>query len=153
MAIGQLFSQRFGYAVHALCYAAKKPRGALTTVPELAEWMRTIWPSCSSTYLSNVIQQLARAGVLRSQRGVSGGYALARSAGDISLRDLAELLEGVDLGRCSLSLDRECPMERNCSIKRKLERLEASFLQSLQHVTIADMAKDLVVRPRRAASR
>ena len=50
-----LFSQRFGYAVHALCYTAKKRSGALTTLPELAAWMRTLWPSCSETYLSAVV--------------------------------------------------------------------------------------------------
>lgn len=36
MAIGQFFSQRFGYGVHALAFIARKPHGELTTLPELA---------------------------------------------------------------------------------------------------------------------
>ena len=54
MAVGQFFSQRFGYAVHALAFVARKPAGELATLPEVADWMRTIWPSASESYLSNV---------------------------------------------------------------------------------------------------
>ena len=147
-----LFSQRFGYAVHALCYVAKKRSGALTTLPELAAWMRTLWPTCSETYLSNVVQRLVGGRMLRSQRGVSGGYALARSAEAISLRDLVELLEGVDVGRCSLSLEDECPLQNNCSIQRKIERVEKTFLRSLTQITIAQLAKDMVVDRGKVAS-
>lgn len=148
-----LFSQRFGYAVHGMCYVAKKRGGALTTLPELAAWMRTLWPACSETYLSAVVQRLVGGGLLRSQRGVSGGYALARSAEEITLRDLVELLEGVDTGRCGLSLEEECPVQGNCSIRRKIERVEESFLRSLEQITIAQLAKDMVVERGKAASR
>ncbi|HHK42942.1 MAG TPA: Rrf2 family transcriptional regulator, partial [Planctomycetaceae bacterium] len=99
MAVGQLFSQRFSYGLHALAYIATKPAGELTTLPELGEWMKTIWPSASSAYLSNVVQQLARGRLLRSHRGVSGGYSLARAATKITIRDVVEILEGVEVNR------------------------------------------------------
>lgn len=140
-----LFSQRFGYAVHALCYAATKQSGELTTLPEFAAWMRTLWPTCSETYLSTVVQRLVGGGVLRSQRGVSGGYALARAADSISLRDLMELLEGADVGGCALSLEEACPIQDRCSIQRKMERVEQAFLKSLAEVTIAQLSKDMAV--------
>ena len=146
MAIGQFFSQRFGYAVHALAFMAKKPQGDLTTLPELAKWVRSIWPPASSTYLSNVIQRLARGGIVRSHRGIGGGYSLARPASEISLRDVIELLEGVDLDRCSLSLEGGCPVGGHCSIQRRLRRLENEYLQRLETVTIADLAKDVFRR-------
>ena len=37
---------------------------------------------------------LRRSGVLRSQRGVKGGYAFARPAGEITVLELVELLDG-----------------------------------------------------------
>ena len=151
MAIGQFFSQRFGYAVHALAYFAKKPAGELTTLPEVASWMELIWPDSSSTYLSNVIQRLARGGFLRSHRGIAGGYSLARPADKISLKDLVELLEGVQLERCGLSLAETCPIAVRCSIQRKLARLEEAYLESLSQVTIAELAKDLLVPKRKKA--
>lgn len=146
MALGQFFSQRFGYAVHSLAFMAKKPPGDLTALPELAKWVRTVWPQASPTYLSSVIQRLARGGIVRSHRGIGGGYSLARDASEISLRDLVELLEGVDLDRCSLSLEGGCPIGGRCSIQRRLRRLENDYLQQLDTVTIADLAKEVFLR-------
>ena len=151
MSVGQFFSQRFGYGVHALAFIAKKPAGELATLPEVAAWMRTIWPNASDTYLSNVVQRLARGRLLRSHRGIAGGYSLARAASKITLRDVVELLEGVDLERCGLSLEDDCPVKSRCSIQRKLRKLEEGYLKSLERVTIAELSKDIVVTPPKKA--
>lgn len=146
MPIGQTTSQRFGYALHSVCYMAKKPPGSLSTLPELAEWLRTIWPNVSATYLSNVIQRLARGGLLRSHRGISGGYSLARPADQMSMRDLVELLDGVAQGGCSLTLEGACPVEGLCRLQRKLRRAEEQYLMALEELTVAEMANDLAVK-------
>ena len=130
-----------------MAYVATKPAGDLTTLPELAEWMRTIWPSASETYLSNVVQRMARGRLLRSHRGVAGGYSLGRAAANITLRDMVELLEGVDTDRCSLSLEDACPVMGRCSIQRKLNALEEDYLDALAGVTISELAKDIRVTP------
>ena len=143
MAGGQFFSQRFSYGLHALAYVATKPAGELTTLPELANWMLTIWPSASNTYLSNVVQQMARGKLLRSHRGIAGGYSLGRAADKITVRDIAELLEGIETNRCGLSLEDECPVMGRCSIQRKLAKLEEGFLKALAGLTVAELAKDI----------
>ena len=153
MAVGQLFSQRCGYAIHALCFMAKKPPGTLTTLPELAEWLQSIWPSTSETYLSNVIQRLARGGVLRGHRGISGGYSIARSPDETTLRDVVELLEGVSLDRCGLSLEGECPSINVCRMQGTLRQIEKDYLQSLERVSIADLARDLLIEPHELAGK
>jgi Rrf2 family protein len=145
MAFGQFFSQRFGYGIHALAYMAKKPAGSLSSLPEVAAWMKTIWPAASETYLSNVIQRMARAGLLRSHRGVSGGYSLAKPAPKITLRDVVELLEGIDLERCCLSLAGDCTASGRCSIQVRLNKLEKDYLDALAQLSVADLANDIVV--------
>jgi Rrf2 family transcriptional regulator, cysteine metabolism repressor len=45
-------------------------------------------------FLEQLFATLRRAGVLRSQRGVKGGYAFARGPGEITVLDLVELLDG-----------------------------------------------------------
>jgi Rrf2 family transcriptional regulator, cysteine metabolism repressor len=45
-------------------------------------------------FLEQLFATLRRAGVLRSQRGVKGGYTFARAPGEISVLDLVELLDG-----------------------------------------------------------
>lgn len=143
MASGQFFSQRFSYGLHALAYVATKPAGELATLPELAEWILTVWPNASDTYLSNVVQRMARGKLLRSHRGIAGGYSLARAADKITVRDVVELLEGIETNRCGLSLDDECPVMGRCSIQRKLSKLEEGFLQALAGLTIAELANDI----------
>jgi Rrf2 family transcriptional regulator, cysteine metabolism repressor len=45
-------------------------------------------------FLEQLFATLRRAGVLRSQRGVKGGYSFARLPGDITVLELVELLDG-----------------------------------------------------------
>jgi DNA-binding IscR family transcriptional regulator len=49
-------------------------------------------------FLEQLFATLRRAGVLRSQRGVKGGYTFARPAGEITVLEVVELLDG-PLGR------------------------------------------------------
>ncbi|MBV9363054.1 MAG: Rrf2 family transcriptional regulator [Solirubrobacterales bacterium] len=45
-------------------------------------------------FLEQLFATLRRAEVLRSQRGVKGGYSFARPPGDITVLELVELLDG-----------------------------------------------------------
>ena len=45
-------------------------------------------------FLEQLFATLRRAGLLRSQRGVKGGYSFARPAAEISVLDIVELLDG-----------------------------------------------------------
>ncbi len=45
-------------------------------------------------FLEQLFATLRRAGMLRSQRGVKGGYAFARPATEITVLELVELLDG-----------------------------------------------------------
>lgn len=49
-------------------------------------------------FLEQLFAILRRAGVVRSQRGVKGGYSLARPAAEVTVLELVELLDG-PLGR------------------------------------------------------
>ncbi|MEO3807405.1 Rrf2 family transcriptional regulator [Sphaerisporangium sp. B11E5] len=49
-------------------------------------------------FLDNILLQLRRSGLLRSQRGPEGGYWLARPPDQISLADIVRIVEGVPEG-------------------------------------------------------
>jgi Rrf2 family protein len=49
-------------------------------------------------FLEQLFATLRRAGILRSQRGVKGGYSFARAAGEVTVLEVVELLDG-PLGR------------------------------------------------------
>lgn len=44
--------------------------------------------------VANLLKDLARAGLLESERGVNGGYRLAKSPDDITLKDILHAVEG-----------------------------------------------------------
>lgn len=59
---------------------------------------RTLALACGerAPFLGKVLQKLARAGLLRSKRGRSGGFVLGRPAAEITLADVVLAVEGAD---------------------------------------------------------
>jgi Rrf2 family protein len=77
------------YALKALVELYR--RGDATPVP-IAELARR--GGIPVQFLEQLFATLRRAGVLRSQRGVKGGYSYARSAGEVTVLEVVELLDG-----------------------------------------------------------
>ena len=61
------------------------------------------------------------------------------------MRHVVELLEGVDINRCNLSLGDVCLAEKRCTMQQRVRQLELGYLESLERVTVADLAKDVVI--------
>ena len=83
------------YAVQALVELGKSAGTAPVPIGELAK-RRDI----PVQFLEQLFAVLRRAGVLRSQRGVKGGYSFAREPSEITVLEVVELLDG-ELGRDS----------------------------------------------------
>jgi Rrf2 family transcriptional regulator, cysteine metabolism repressor len=77
------------YAVRALAELARNGDGGPVPIGELAR-RREI----PVQFLEQLFAVLRRAGVLRSQRGVKGGYLLARDPGELTVLEVVELLDG-----------------------------------------------------------
>ncbi len=80
-------SEATALALHAAVLIAK--RGEPLSTSSIATELHA-----SEAHVSKVLQQLVRSGVLRSKRGPQGGYTLACSPGEISLRHVYEVFEG-----------------------------------------------------------
>ena len=77
------------YALRALTELARMGADAPVPIGELAR-RREI----PVQFLEQLFAVLRRAGLLRSQRGVKGGYSFAREPSDITVLELVELLDG-----------------------------------------------------------
>lgn len=87
-------------------------------------------------FLLKIMPCLTKAGIVRSQRGVKGGYALARHPRDITLLDVLEAVEGpIRLNRCLIDPDYcskqgppECEIHQALAeIQKRLSRDFASY--------------------------
>jgi Rrf2 family transcriptional regulator, cysteine metabolism repressor len=76
------------YAISALTELALRGEGPVP-IGELARRRRI-----PVQFLEQLFATLRRAGLLRSQRGVKGGYAFARPPAEITVLEVVELLEG-----------------------------------------------------------
>src|SRR5690606_31557044 len=100
-----MLSQAVGYASTALGSVAAAG-GKPVLVKEMAAACEIPAP-----YLSKIINQLARSGLVNTQRGVGGGVTLARSARDITIYDLCIALDDpIVQRRCMLGIA-ECSDE------------------------------------------
>ena len=67
----------------------------------------------SVTYLSKILTQLVKAGLIESVSGASGGYTLRKSLETISFMDVIQAIEGNGLlFECGMEQGKECPIQR-----------------------------------------
>ena len=85
-------STRGDYAARALLSLALHGTDRPTSVKEIAERTRLPQP-----YLEQILLAVKGAGLVRSKRGVGGGYVLARPPGQITLAEIVAAVEGPQL--------------------------------------------------------
>lgn len=95
-----------------------------------------------SPMASKVLKALARDGLLRSQRGVKGGYELARSASSITVAEIIESLDGpIAVTDCVDGAPGDCVIERLCPARTNWERINTAIRSALDEVTLAEMVE------------
>lgn len=75
--------------LQSVLYMAQQPEQHRVNPQEIAERLGE-----SAPYIAKVLRDLARAGIIRSHRGVAGGFELARPTHAISLLDVVEACQG-----------------------------------------------------------
>jgi Rrf2 family protein len=95
--------------------------------------------------LAEALKALQHAGILRSTRGAHGGYALARSADDITLGEVVTALEGrPTLTSCeglgAMSVAGVCGVEHVCPIRTPLQRVRQGMWTLLEGISLRSLA-------------
>lgn len=97
--------------------------------------------SVSAAMTGKILKLLARAELLASQRGVRGGYALARPAEAISVAEIIEALDGpIALTSCADPASHDCGIEALCPARAGWRRINRSIRDALAGITLAEMA-------------
>jgi Rrf2 family transcriptional regulator, iron-sulfur cluster assembly transcription factor len=132
-----------GYALHAaLAIAEMGADGRPVRAHEVAAAL-----SLPSNYLAKILQALARAGVLESERGRHGGFRLAKEPSQVRLIDVVEGFD--DLGR-----ERQCLLGRGlckevggCPAHREWREASAAAFRFFENRTLADLMAKSTVKP------
>ncbi len=140
-------STRGDYAARALLSLALHTEDDPTSVREIAE--RTALPQ---PYLEQILLALKGAGIVRSKRGVGGGYVLSRDPSEIRLSEIVRAVDGpITAGDFSEPhTDGACDHEGQCvllSIWGAAGTHMRDFLNSYTLADIASMARGLAPWP------
>lgn len=107
----------------------------VVNAPDLAAECRLPLPM-----VSKILKMLARAGVVRSHRGVKGGYSLARLPAEISADQIVRALEGpVALTVCIDGSPGECDLEAHCSVRGHWQRINVAVEGALARISLAEL--------------
>ncbi len=122
------------YGVVVLSLMARQ-RG-VATAPQLAQQSGVPLPT-----VAKILTHLARDGIVTSQRGVAGGYHLARAAEQISMTEIVVALEGpIALTSCVDGTVGGCEVEQLCPMRGNWDRVNQAVRSALDQVTLADMS-------------
>src|SRR5215470_15676302 len=123
-------STRGDYAARALLSLALHGSDRPTSVKEIAE--RTHLPQ---PYLEQILLSVKGAGLVRSKRGVGGGYVLARPPEEITLADIVAAVEGPQLPMA----EHPDHCEGHCVLQEVWVGVAVESRRVLAQVTLADL--------------
>lgn len=102
--------------------------------------------SISPAFISRLAVPLKRAGLIHSQRGVSGGLRLAKSPDNITLLAITEALDGpVSILTC-LSKPKTCKRHSSCPARTMWGDLNLTIRGALSNITLSSVLKRLGLR-------
>jgi Rrf2 family protein len=134
-----MISQTVEYSLRAAVVLAQRG-GAACTTQRLSEVTDVPRP-----YLAKVMQELVRAGIVNSRRGLHGGFELAQSPKDLTIWDIVEAVEPIQrIRKCPLSMTAHtgslCPLHRR--LDEAIELVEGCF----RATTLAELLQDAAGR-------
>lgn len=128
------FTKAEGYGIFGLIYLADQPAGKIIPLSEISESQ-----DIPEKFLAKIFQSLTKSGLIRSHRGVKGGFTLGKPANQISV---AEILEGIMgpyyIAKC-LNADDACD-RKECAIKVVLGKVQNAMMDVFNSYTLRDLA-------------
>ena len=122
------------HAVRAMVALAKLPAGTYAGAARIAQDI-----GAPPNYLSKLLKALAEKGLVESQKGLGGGFRLARDARQITLLDVVEPIEHVRRWSGCILGRSECSEVEPCAIHHRWKAVRDAYLRMLEQTTIAQL--------------
>ncbi|HEY7119454.1 MAG TPA: Rrf2 family transcriptional regulator, partial [Tepidisphaeraceae bacterium] len=128
-----MLTQTTDYALRALVYLAHDPDDGYHQTRDLATTLNV-----PANYLGKILQLMAHHKIVESQRGMNGGFRLAKLPEQIRLYDVLFALD-------ALPSDPECPLMTGgrqlelCTLHRRFASMTAMYVNFLKSTTLDDV--------------
>ena len=122
------------YAIRGLMELAERDNGTPIRLKTLAEACQV-----SEAFLATLFQMLSQHGVVKSHRGVKGGFSLGREPGEVNLREVVDICEGgIALNHCLRNVD-PCQRAQECKMSKVWATAQNALTEALERTTLADL--------------
>lgn len=127
-----MLSQTVEYALRAAVFLAQNPSD-LQSTDRIATATKV-----PPAYLSKVLQAMSRAGVVRSHRGVHGGFSLGKSPEELTILEVVNAVDPIQrISKCPLDL--KSHGVRLCPLHFRVDQALAQVERAFQMTTLAEV--------------
>lgn len=130
-----MISKTARHAVLAVAALAELPEGEFCGAAAIAEKVQA-----PPNYLGKLLQTMAQTGIVGSQRGLGGGFQLARRSDEITVYDIVEPIDHVSRWKGCFLGRSTCSDATPCSMHTRWCQIRDQYLAMLQDMTVADIA-------------
>ena len=130
------FTKRADYGLMAIHYIAVQDDLGSVSAKRIAEEF-----AIPPEIMAKILQRLAKQGLIVSQNGPKGGYALSRRPAEITVGEVIRALEG-PINIVSCLEDSDCPQIERCSLRRPVHKIQAAISHVLDTMSLAELTSD-----------
>ena len=132
------FTKAEEYGIFGILHLADRDPSDITPLSEISESQ-----GIPEKFLAKIFQSLSRAGIIRSHRGIRGGFTLARDPEEISVKEVLETIQGpYHLMKCLPDIS-ACTNGRTdfCALRELVLKAEERLVSTFDEYTVADLAR------------
>ena len=122
------------YAIRGLQDLARRQSGDPVQLKSIAK-------ACdvSEAFLAKIFQMLSQENIVKSHRGVKGGFSLGREMNEITMLEIVEVCEGgIALNHCLRKVD-PCKNRDDCDISKAWRKAQNALIAALKETSLADI--------------
>ena len=131
-----MLSKTSVHALRAIAFLAALPPQSYAGAASIAKRIHA-----PANYLGKLLQTLCRHGVLFSQKGLGGGFQLAKDPRKISLLEVVEPIDHISQKPgCALGQD-PCSDKNPCAVHERWKQVRQQFIHFLEETHVSDLTK------------
>ena len=130
------FTKAEEYGTLGVLYLAEKNSSSVTPLSEIS-----VAKNIPEKFLAKIFQSLSKSGIVRSHRGVRGGFTLAKDPNQVSVKDILESIQG-PYHLCKCIPDKSaCSQSEACALRDLIVMAEDQLTSVFSNHTLADLVK------------
>ena len=116
---------------------ARRPFGSVVMIDEVSREEKI-----PKSFAAKIFQSLAKAGLVKSNRGTGGGFTLVKQPGTITVLDVIEAIEGkIAFQRCLAEDEPSCEHFGGCALCGLFEQAQDRVKEVFSRTTLTDLMK------------